>query len=383
MRANKKPHFGEVVRHWANDFTVRGRVENTFDALGLVNKYSQVPKLVESKKTDYGRFLVYTLPAKISFQDIQESLHHLEEQAGGTIEIRHKGRTLYMDVCTYQHPKEIPYQFEPLQYQKMFAPWPVGYDARGRLIVEDLAGGIYHILVVGATGAGKSVLMHQWAWSSIKAGYFTIIINTAKQEHNYLRDHALVVNDKVLARKLLARLNKEMDRRQIELEKYEAVKIQEYPFPESMPYIVVLVDELADFQDEEAQEWLHRICFLGRNAGLSVIGATQRSSAKLFKSQSFTETKHLMLGRVCFFVKDRFTSDMALGNDLACHLPTNDEGKPIPGMAVWQYGLDKTIKTMYFDVKQHRKLIKTLPLPNFEARVVDYEPPQHILLPPR
>jgi len=357
----KGPTFGDILRHKLNNFTVQGRLLNTFEALNFETKYNQTPLIIEKRKTDYGWFFALTLPAGISAKDVEGKLNYFEEQTGGTIELRHKGKTIWMDVCTYEHPDKIPFAFNPADHGKMFAPLPIGHNAKGKTVVIDLGDGIYHILCVGTVGGGKSNIIHQWAWSSIQAGYATFIINTAKREHDYLKNHAIVAQDKVTARKLLQQLNEEMDRRQLELEKYEAVKIQEYPHPENMPVICVILDELADFQDQEGIEALHRLLFLGRSSGLFVLAATQRSSSKLFKSESFTEMRHLFNGRLCFKVNDRFTSDMALGNDLACNLPTKADGTPVAGLAVWQHGASQIVKTMFFDIKQARREVANLP----------------------
>lgn len=332
---------------------VLAAVQDTMEALKIQNKAGSFPELVRKKKTDYGWQIEFKLPPGISKQDIESKANHFQEQTGGIVEIKmRRGSTLLMDIQTIELPDSVMYEFNVKNYPNMQLPIPIGYTSKG-LIVADLAD-MPHLLVAGHPGAGKSNSLHGFANALLSTGNcFLVIIDFKKLEFSYLRDRALLVTDNSMAVEVLDKLNKEMDRRLNALMDAGCVKIQDYK-GDDMPYVVLMVDELAEMSDKVAQEMLNRIVRLSRAAGISAITATQRPSSTIFNK--FGDTKAMFSASLCFRVRDAVNSRIVLENDKAAHLPAN-----IPGRAVFQWEEELIVQSMFLPVNSASKYVRDMP----------------------
>lgn len=168
-----------------------------------------------------------------------------------------------------------------------------------------------HMLVAGTTGAGKSVTIHNFIVSLLyRCGperLRFIMVDPKRVELTVYNPipHLLtpVITDakkSILALKWLA---KEMERRYniLEAEKVRDIasyhtnvvapalvnaekKTNEKPLPEAMPYIVVVVDELADIMTaypRELEGGIVRLAQMSRAVGIHLILSTQRPSVKV------------------------------------------------------------------------------------------------------
>ncbi len=169
-----------------------------------------------------------------------------------------------------------------------------------------------HILVAGTTGAGKSVTMHNFIVSLLyRCGperLRFIMVDPKRVELTLYNSipHLLtpVITDAKKAILALKWLAKEMDRRYNILEaehvrdissyhenivapaiaKAEAGEEPEEKLPEAMPYIVVIVDELADIMQaypRELESGIVRLAQMSRAVGIHLILSTQRPSVKV------------------------------------------------------------------------------------------------------
>jgi S-DNA-T family DNA segregation ATPase FtsK/SpoIIIE len=177
---------------------------------------------------------------------------------------------------------------------------PVGRDVSGNLVEADLVD-MVHLLIAGATGSGKSVMINV-----ILTGLLMntrpdevklILIDPKKVELGIYNDipHLLtpVVTDARKAAKALHKVVAEMqhrydlfaetDQRNIKsyneyIEEQNAADGMKRP---KLPYIVVVVDELADLMmvaSNEVEDAIIRLAQLARAAGIHMIIATQRPS---------------------------------------------------------------------------------------------------------
>lgn len=157
---------------------------------------------------------------------------------------------------------------------------------------------LYHVLVAGSTGSGKSVCLNTMILSMIyKASpddLRIILVDPKRVEFsNYnglphlLTPH--VITEKAQAINALNWAIKEMERRYMILQKHHVVNIKEYNNMdlvkngtlEKMKYIVIIIDELADLMSEnkrEIEERLMRLAQKARASGIHLIVATQRPS---------------------------------------------------------------------------------------------------------
>lgn len=160
-----------------------------------------------------------------------------------------------------------------------------------------------HLLVAGSTGSGKSVCINSFIISILMRSkpdeVKLILVDPKKVELSMYNGvpHLLapVVTDPQKANIALKKMVVEMERRYDEFEKSGTKNIAGYNayvdkknenLPESehlkkMPYIVIIIDELADLMlvaAKEVQDSIMRITQMARAAGMHLIVATQRPS---------------------------------------------------------------------------------------------------------
>ncbi len=199
------------------------------------------------------------------------------------------------------NPKRSPVSFreiyESLSFRSIPSPLAlaIGKTVAGEPYAADLAR-MPHLLVAGATGTGKSVCLNGLISSLLmKNGPENVrllMIDPKRLEMAPYEGipHLLgpVVTEPAVAVGRLRSLVTEMLRR-YDLMKDEGVKnIAEYrkvvPPEKAFPYIVVVIDELADLmlaQKKEVEPPIIRLAQMARAAGIHLVLATQRPSAQV------------------------------------------------------------------------------------------------------
>lgn len=335
-----------LQKHWGI-----WRLTQTWQAVGLVTRFEQVPYIVENQRTEYGRRVVVHLPVGISTDDFLRHLTHMEEQMRATIQATTYAHSnaVALDIIRTPLPTDVPFVLPDAP--KMRLPLPIGATGRGdQVLTVDLAK-FPHLLLAGNTGGGKSTIEHCICVSVLHAGAWLAIIDLKRVEYGYLDKVASVADTERTAYKLLELLNAEMDRRLAALKAHGAVKWSEWS---DSPYIVVVIDELAELDDKDAQKTLNRLCRLSRAAGICIVAATQRPSHTLFPN--WTDTRDLFAGRLCFAVASPETSRMVLGDDSASRLP-----QYIPGRAVFRWNGTHTVQCLNLSVAEAKQIVSTFP----------------------
>jgi len=173
-------------------------------------------------------------------------------------------------------------------------PMILGVDTIGNAVVIDLAK-MPHLLMAGSTGSGKSVALNAMVVSLLckvsPDDLRLIIIDPKRLEFVPYADtaHLLfpIVNDPKKAPAVLRWVVKHMQERYAIMAQAGARNIHDYrqlvreKNLESMPFIVVIIDELADLMmcaGKEIEDAIIRISQMARAAGIHVIAATQRPS---------------------------------------------------------------------------------------------------------
>lgn len=171
-------------------------------------------------------------------------------------------------------------------------PILLGKDVAGEAVVADLTK-MPHLLVAGASGKGKSVCLN----SIINGLLMTrtpeqlrmILVDPKRTEFsNYKAMPHLLVPVVVEAKKVLGALRwaaKEMEQRLIKFSEVGARDIIEFndSSEEKVPYIVIVIDELADIMTlcgRDVEPVLGRLMALARATGIHLIIATQRPDVK-------------------------------------------------------------------------------------------------------
>ncbi|MFA5352214.1 MAG: DNA translocase FtsK 4TM domain-containing protein [Candidatus Gracilibacteria bacterium] len=170
----------------------------------------------------------------------------------------------------------------------------LGRDVAGQAMVADLAE-MPHLLVAGATGSGKSVGINAFLLSLIYQNspndLRLILVDPKRVElvpYNGI-PHLLtpVINDPEKTVSALKWAVSEMTKRYIELSKAKVRNIKEFNAkhpPEKMPYIVIVIDELADLMmvaQKEVEGCIMRLAQMARAVGIHLILATQRPSVNV------------------------------------------------------------------------------------------------------
>ena len=191
----------------------------------------------------------------------------------------------------------------------------LGKDIRGNTVVSNLSV-MPHLLIAGTTGAGKSVCLNaillSFLFKSTPKDLRLIMIDPKMLEFSVYEGipHLLVpvITDMTMTERALSWCISEMERRFALMAKLgvrnmqnfnESLRNSKEPIPdptasdpdnaeplEPMPYIVFIIDELADLimvMGKKAEELIIRIAQRARAAGIHMIVATQRPSTDVIR----------------------------------------------------------------------------------------------------
>ena len=206
------------------------------------------------------------------------------------------------DVVGIEIPNEEPstiYLREILEsdlFQKAKSPLTValGKDIVGKPFVTDLKK-LPHLLIAGTTGSGKSVGINAMLLSLLYRNdpdrLKLILIDPKMLEFSIYNDipHLLtpVIIEPKKAISALANMVSEMERRYKLMSEVRVKNIDNYNEKarqegwEEMPFIVIVIDELADLMmngGKEVEYSIARLAQMARAAGIHLIVATQRPS---------------------------------------------------------------------------------------------------------
>ncbi|MEQ1505358.1 MAG: DNA translocase FtsK, partial [Myxococcota bacterium] len=248
----------------------------------------------------------------------------------------------------------------------MALPVVLGKDVEGAPVVTDLAK-MPHLLVGGTTGSGKSVgvngLLMSLLFRKTPEELRLLLVDPKKLEFKLYEDiphllHPVVVEPKKAAA-ALAWACREMDSRyellarwdtrnidgynkkvEHELASWTEAKARRYappawpesepvPDPEKLPYIVIVIDELADLMlvaKKEVEGSIARLTQMARACGIHLIVATQRPSVDvvtgLIKSNLPTRISFkLRSGTDSRTILDTVGAEALLGRGDSLYLP--------------------------------------------------------------
>ena len=175
----------------------------------------------------------------------------------------------------------------------------LGKDLYGKAVIADL-GKMPHLLIAGATGSGKSVCLNSLIISLLfkarpEEVKFLMIdpkyveLNTYNGIPHLL---APVISDKKKASTALKKMVKEMNERYErfaregvrDIVSYNDLMVKEKNYRDVLPYIVVVIDELADIMlvsPQEVEDTIARLAQMARAAGIHLVLATQRPSVNV------------------------------------------------------------------------------------------------------
>jgi len=168
----------------------------------------------------------------------------------------------------------------------------LGKDIFGTPVVADLSK-MPHLLVAGATGSGKSVAINSMVMSILYKATPTevklLMVDPKVIELSVYEEipHLIspVITSPKEAAEALKKMVLEMERRYRVLAERAARNIESYNIQakdeEQLPYIVIVIDELADLMftaANDVEDSIARLAQMGRASGIHLILATQRPS---------------------------------------------------------------------------------------------------------
>jgi S-DNA-T family DNA segregation ATPase FtsK/SpoIIIE len=252
-------------------------------------------------------------------------------------------------------------------------PLALGKDVSGRMVVGDLSA-MPHMLIAGATGAGKTVCMNSLLTglllSRTPEQLRLILIDPKTFEFQaYENLKHLVVPIITDAKKVTLGLRwaiKEMEKRYALFKKVKVRDIKGFNtrpiekqtdlfgavveeddqpkdmIPAKLPYIVIVVDELAELMSvaqQEIEPCIVRLAQLSRAAGIHMVLATQRPSVNVITGT----IKANIPGRIAFQVAqgndsrtilDTIGAEKLLGRGDMLYLPPG-KNKPVRLQGTW------------------------------------------------
>ncbi len=217
---------------------------------------------------------------------------------------------------------------QSFQKTKAIMPIVLGKDTAGDDVVVDMVD-MPHLLVAGSTGSGKSVALNTLLISLLykltPEQLQLVIIDPKRLEFASYHDipHLLfpIITDGLRAAPVLHWLVRTMEKRYEQMAQAGARSIVEYnqlctkQGVPTLPYIVLIIDELADLMmvaRKEIEDNIARLAQMARAAGIHLIVATQRPSVDVLTGVIKVNFSSRMSFRVTSKVDSRTVLD-ALG----------------------------------------------------------------------
>ena len=281
----------------------------------------------------------------------------------------------------------------------MVLPMFLGKDASGEPLVEDLVK-MPHMLIAGTTGSGKSVCINSiimsWLFLKRPDEVKLILVDPKMVELSMFGDipHLAcpVVTEMNRAAAILDWAVRKMEERyemfreagvrdirtfngMSEEEKRERFQpqndMEDAKIPRSLPYIVFIIDELADMMmtNKEVEQSIVRIAQKARAVGIHLILATQRPQANVVTGLIKSNMPCRMSFKVSSGMDSRIVLDtkgaeVLLGNgDMMVVTPRDPEVRRAQGTLV--------------DDGESRKVVrflKTVAAPSFERQLIQLRP---------
>jgi hypothetical protein len=369
------------------------KIQRVFANAGWTGKNGETVRRHRKRRFKGGTEYVYQLPLGFDRKKIEEGRHILEDG----LNIRHSfmefepadllkikwDRTAFKQIkkiltSEKRSKKEIELDFdgmlrikvynEPMQdkidwTEKLLVKnsWsvPVGYTRTGDLIRHDFDKS-KHLIVAGATGYGKSVMLKLVVTSLIdqqpnnvklslidlKGGSAFHRFKDCKQVEYYARDPETALEK-------LEQIQMEMDESFINVVDHGFEDVKEAGIKERH---FVVIDESADLSDySKAMDIITDIARRGRSAGYYLIFCTQYPTAQVIPSQ----TKRNIIARLCYVVDTATASNVVLDEGGADKLPD------IPGRGIYKVNVKRhTVQTPFITNDQ----IKTRIEPHINIR---------------
>jgi len=269
-------------------------IEETLESFGIRARVIEVN--LGPAVTQYA--IEVALGTKLSkITSLEKDLARALESPTGSIRIEAPipGRSLVGIELPNRSPEFVPLknmlQSDLMQENESKLTVSLGLDVSGKPVIADLSR-MPHVLIAGQTGSGKSVCINAFLGSILfraaPSEVKLILVDPKRVElTNYsgiphLLAPVIIEPDKVVS--ALRWIQAEMDRRYKLFAQAGSRNIDafnEMSGFQALPYIVLMIDELADimlFSPVEVEDLITRIAQMSRATGIHMVLATQRPS---------------------------------------------------------------------------------------------------------
>ncbi|MFA6250015.1 MAG: DNA translocase FtsK [Candidatus Shapirobacteria bacterium] len=272
-------------------------IEQTLDSFGITTKVSEVNN--SPSVTQYA--LEVALGTKLAkIMSLSNDLAMALAAPGGQIRVEAPipGRALVGIEVPNRSLEVVPIrqiiESDVMKQAKSKIVVPLGLDVAGKPKIADIAK-MPHVLIAGQTGSGKSVCINSWI--------STILFRASPEEVKMIMvdpkrveltpyngiPHLLtpVINEPEKVVSALKWAVSEMERRYKIFTEIGAKNIEDYNIKagfQTVPYILIFIDELAEimlFSPAEVEDNICRIAQMARAVGIHLILATQRPSVNI------------------------------------------------------------------------------------------------------
>jgi DNA segregation ATPase FtsK/SpoIIIE, S-DNA-T family len=272
-------------------------IENTLDSFGIEARVKEVND--SPSVTQYA--LAVALGTKLAkIVSLSNDLAMALSAPGGQIRVEAPipGKNL-VGIEVPNHSLEVVpirkvLESEAMKQAKSKIIVPLGLDVAGKSRIADIAK-MPHVLIAGQTGSGKSVCVNSWIstllFRASPEEVRMIMVDPKRVELTpYNGIPHLLVPVITEPQKVISALKwavGEMETRYKQLNDAGAKNIESYNNMagfQSMPYIIIIIDELAEiimFSPSEVEDHICRIAQMARAVGIHLVLATQRPSVNV------------------------------------------------------------------------------------------------------
>ena len=272
-------------------------IEKTLEAFGIIAKVVEVN--LGPAVTQYAlEVAIGTKLSKISALGSDLALALAAPTGQIRIEAPIPGRSLVGIELPNRSPEFVSLrkvlESDPMKHHKSKIAVAMGLDVSGAPVIADIDR-MPHILIAGATGSGKSVCINAFIASMLFRAspqeLNLIMVDPKRVELTgfngipHLLSPVIVEPEKVLS--ALKWAMAEMDRRYRLFAEVGVRNLEGYNELsgfQAMPYIIIIIDELADimlFAPVEVEDAITRIAQMARATGIHLVISTQRPSVDI------------------------------------------------------------------------------------------------------
>jgi len=237
----------------------------------------------------------------------------------------------------------------------------IGKDEYGKEIIINISD-VKHLLMAGSTGSGKSTLLHKIVTTLITNVFpedlRLILIDPKRVELTLYNKipHLLteVIVDPKKAVLAMKWATKEINRRFDVFNETNCKDISQYKGSESMPHILIVIDEFSDLiqtYPKEVEEVVLKIAGIGHSVGVHIILSTSRPSTKVYTKA----IQDALTSRVGLQVASATDSKLIIGTDSASTLRGS-------GDVLFRIGMKYVIRGQvdFISEKQIKELVNLL-----------------------